>query len=133
MTEAHERELEAARAAMASTRHDLATRLHRAASLSAPSRLASLGAAAAREAATAKAADLGQRVLGVAVTQGRRPRVLGGVAGALAPMAYLLLRRRRRKAAKRPSRLETLIRVATSPTLGVALSLATMLLKRRGR
>lgn len=136
MTDAAARDLSVARASIAATRHNLAVHMSRVADLGAPSRLAAVGTDAAREAAVAKARQLGQRALGVAMTRGQKPGVGGLVAGAVVPLAYLLLRRRRRRgqhaeSMRGGSRLAAVARLGSSPLVGVLVSAVTMFLRNR--
>lgn len=134
MTDDAARDLSVARAGIAATRHNLGIHLSRVADLGAPSRLAAVGTDAAREAAVAKARQLGQRAFGVAMAQGQRTGVGGLVAGAAVPLAYMLLRRRRRRhdqARRGGSRLAAVARLGSSPVVGVLLSAVTMFLRNR--
>jgi hypothetical protein len=121
---------------IAATRRRLEGHVHRVSTLAAPSRLAATGVEAIRAAVTNKALDTLHHVAAVASTTSRRPGVVSMVAAGAASAVLVAVRRRR---ARRARRTETLSpRMQSGPRvrgrsswLGLLLSVATILLRRR--
>lgn len=129
-----------ARLQMAQTRSRLSRHVHEAAALAAPSRLVASGVDAVRAAAASRMADAVQRVTGAAGTTARRPGLMTAIAGGAGSLALALLARRRRgrrarastKAGRAVALAATVLRPG-SPWLGLALTVATAVLRRRSR
>lgn len=127
-----------ARLQIAQTRHRLGQHVHEAAALAAPSRLMATGVDAVKAAAAATMAGAVQRVTGAAATTARRPGLMTAIAGGAGSLALgLLVRRRRRRRARSATRLGRAAAVASAvlkpgpPWIGLALTVATALLRRR--
>jgi len=128
----------AARLQMAQTRGRLGQHVHEAAALAAPSRLVASGVEAVKAAAASTMANAVQRVTGAAGTTARRPGLVTAIAGGAGSIALALLARRRLRRAPATTKAGRAVALAAavlrpgSPWLGLALTVATAMLRRRG-
>lgn len=127
-----------ARLKIAQTRSRLGRHVQEAAALAAPSRLVATGIDAVKAAAVSRVSDVVKSVTGGPSTGARRPGVVTAIAGGAGSLALALLtRRRRRRARTSASKAGKAVALATavlrpgSPWLGLALTVATAVLRRR--
>lgn len=126
------------RLAMAQTRRRLGAHLRDVGTLTAPSHLLATGVDALKSVASTRLTDAMHRVTSATASTTRRPGALAAVAGGVASLAMAFIARRRwhRGRAVRPvgavAGLAAAVLRPGSPWLGIALTVATALL-RRGR
>lgn len=121
---------------MAQTRRRLGAHLRDVGTLAAPSRLVATGVDALKAAATSRLSDAMHQVGGAAASTTRRPGMIAAVAGGIGSVAMALIasRRRRRRALQAPGTIASVAAAVLrpgSPWLGLALTIATALLRRQ--
>jgi hypothetical protein len=127
---------DALRQQLAETRQRLGVHVREVGTLTAPSRLVATGVESVRAAAAATVSGAMHRVADAASSTARRPRLMAALAGGAGSLAWALVARRRRRARVTPG-LGRVAGVASavlrpgSPWVGLALTAATALLRRR--